>query len=244
VPLNENYQSKVSDAAKPAETRQDETLQKASNSSPYEEHKKILWKKLETYRDKLLRLEQSNRSILLRRIYAKWSFDLSKLSIRGSPAEQLLIERAFKKKNSLCLIPDSDDSELADKDRTKLRSLSRNTSQLELETGLQEAYLGFPFLVGHVGVDTYVRGPLVLFPISLEYRKLGKPSGWYLNFTIFLRCSRGYFIYQLSSVFSQFSQLFFYYFFSLSNNVNCQIFTHCRNYQNNERKIVKNQTGH
>ena len=167
---------------KDEEVSQQNTPKEVANSVSYEQHKFNLKKKLETYRDKLLRLEQSNRSILLRRIYAKWSFDLSKLSIRGSPAEQLLIERAFKKKNSICLIPDSDDSELAGKDRTKLRSLSRNTSQLQLETGLQEAYLGFPFLVGHVGVDTYVRGPLVLFPISIEYRKLVKPSGWYLNF--------------------------------------------------------------
>jgi hypothetical protein len=144
--------------------RQEQTGQKASGSSPYEEHRNILRKKLETYRDKLLRLEQSNRSILLRRIYAKYSFDLSKLSIRGSPVEQLVIERAFQKKNSICLIPDSDDSELADKDRIKLRSLSRTTSQLQLETGLQEAYLGFPFLVGHIGVDTYVRGPWSCFP--------------------------------------------------------------------------------
>lgn len=54
---------------------------------------------------------------------------------------------------------------------------------MELETGLHEAYFGFPFLVGHVGVDNYVKGPLVLFPISIEYRKFGKPSGWYLVFS-------------------------------------------------------------
>ena len=81
------------------------------------------------------------------------------------------------------MIPDSDDSELADKDRIKLRSLYRTLDQLELETGLEEAYLGFPFLVGHVGLDTYVRGPLILFPISIEYRKFGRPSGWFLSFS-------------------------------------------------------------
>jgi Protein of unknown function (DUF4011) len=168
---------------KPVEIPQEETGQKASSLPPYEEHKKILWKKLETYRDKLLRLEQSNRSILLRRIYAKWSFDLAKLSIRGNPIEQLVIERAFQNKNAICLIPDSDDSDLANKERTKLKSLYRTLSQIELETGLLEAYFGFPFLVGHVGIDTYVRAPLVLFPITIVYRKLGRPSGWYLVFS-------------------------------------------------------------
>jgi hypothetical protein len=162
---------------------EEQTIGQPDNSIPFEEHRKILRNKLESYRDKLLRLEQSNRSILLRRIYAKWSFDLSKLSIRGTPPTDLVIERAFQKRNGICLIPDSDNSELADKDRVKLRSLYRTLGQLELETGLEEAYLGFPFLVGHVGLDTYVRGPLILFPISIEYRKFGRPSGWFLSFS-------------------------------------------------------------
>ena len=145
--------------------------------------KEALRKKLEYYRDKLLRIEQRNRSIMLRRVYDKWSFDLAKLVIRGNNSVRKVIEKGVVKKTPICLISDSDNSELADKDRTRLRSLFRNVTQLELETGLQETYFGFPFLVGHVGDDTYVRGPLILFPISIEYRKLAKPSGWYLLFS-------------------------------------------------------------
>ena len=152
-------------------------------STPQPEQHQILKSKLEYYRDKLLQLEQRNRSIMLRRIYDKWSFDLSKLVIRGNSPVKRIIEKAFQKKSQICLVSDSDDSELAEKDRTKLRSLYRNLTQLELETGLKEAYFGFPFIVGHVGVDIYVRAPLVLFPISIEYTKDAKPSGWYLLFS-------------------------------------------------------------
>ena len=59
----------------------------------------------------------------------------------------------------------------------------RNLTQIELETGLQESYLGFPFLEGHIGIDAYIRAPLILFPISIEYQKMGRPPGWYLVFS-------------------------------------------------------------
>lgn len=145
--------------------------------------REVLKKKLEFYRDKLLQIERRNRSIMLRRIYDKWSFDLSKLIIRGQNQVEKLVERALIKKTATCIIPDADDSDLAEKDRIKLRSLCRNITQLELETGLQETYLGFPFLAGHIEQDSYIRGPFVLFPITIEYRKDGRPPGWYVSFS-------------------------------------------------------------
>ena len=55
-------------------------------------------------------------------------------------------------------------------------------TQLEFETGLQGTYLGFPFLVGYIYEDTYVRGPLVLFPVYVEYRREARGAGWYISF--------------------------------------------------------------
>ena len=86
------------------------------NSTSTGQQKLTLKQKLETYRDKLLRLEQRNRSILLRRIYDKWSFDLVRLIIRGNHAVETVIEKALQKKNSVCLISDNDESDLAAKD--------------------------------------------------------------------------------------------------------------------------------
>jgi hypothetical protein len=71
----------------------------------------------------------------------------------------------------------SDKSEAAKKDRTKLRYLFRNITQIEREKGLQETYLGFPFLEGNINNDFYVRGPLILFPILLTYIEGKKQPG-------------------------------------------------------------------
>ena len=68
------------------------------------------------------------------------------------------------------------------KEKYRLRSLYHNVTQIERETGLQDTYLGFPFLVGHVNDNelTYVRGPIVLFPVSIENKQEEKPVGiWY-----------------------------------------------------------------
>lgn len=142
-----------------------------------------LYKKLERYREKLLQIESRNRSITLSRIYDKWCFDLSKIIVRGSSLAEKVAERALLGKNGVCIVADSDDSELAEKYREKLKSLYRNITQVERETGLRDNYLGFPFLEGHIGQDTYVRAPLALFPMSLERRENGKPPGWYVSFS-------------------------------------------------------------
>ncbi len=47
---------------------------------------------------------------------------------------------------------------------------------IEREKGLQETYLGFPFLVGNVNPEFFVRGPFILFPINLEFRQESKAA--------------------------------------------------------------------
>ena len=42
--------------------------------------------------------------------------------------------------------------------------------------------MGFPFVEGHPNPDFYVRGPLVLFPISLYLKRQAKNGGWFLHF--------------------------------------------------------------
>lgn len=120
---------------------------------------------------------------MLRKIYAKWSFDLGKILIKDIKLNERIIEFAFSAKKPLCLIPDSDNSEFAIKEKAKIKSLFRNLVQIERETGRQETYLGFPFLAGHIIADVYVRGPIVLFPITIEHKRDLKPTGWYIVFS-------------------------------------------------------------
>ncbi|MGC1928248.1 MAG: DUF4011 domain-containing protein, partial [Candidatus Nitrosopolaris sp.] len=125
-----------------------------------------VYKKLEIYRDKLLHTDGSNHSILLRRIRDKWCFDLTIIS-----SEKKVVDHALLDRRPIRIRSKSDKSELARKDNARLRYLYRNIVQIEREKGLQETYLGFPFLVGNVNPEFYVRGPLILFPINLEFRQ-------------------------------------------------------------------------
>ena len=136
-----------------------------------------LYKKLEHYRDKLLHTDGRNHSILLRRIRDKWCFDLTVVN-----EEKRVVDHALLDKRSIRIISKADKTELARKDNTRLRYLYRNVIQIERDKGLQETYLGFPFLVGNVNNEFHVRGPLILFPINLEYKQEGKLPGWYIVF--------------------------------------------------------------
>ncbi len=142
-----------------------------------------LYAKLNDYKDKLLRLGKSNRCICLSRIYNKHNFDLSRLLENHSKNIDDLIEQSFKRKKSVCILPDSDSSEEADVMRRHLKDLARNTKQLEDETGSQYCYFGFPFLEGHIDQEHYLRGPLVLFPISIYSGRERNTGGWFVKFT-------------------------------------------------------------
>jgi hypothetical protein len=107
---------------------------------------------------------------------------LNKLHIHDSNLVDKAIECVLLGNNSIRIISESNRSDLAESNRIRLRSLHRNVTQIERETGLQETYLGFPFLVGHIDENEfiYMRGPIVLFPVSIEYRRETKSPGWYL----------------------------------------------------------------
>lgn len=136
-----------------------------------------LYRKLEYYRNRLLKIDTSNRSILLRSIRDQWSFDLAAVS-----SAKDIIDHALSDRKSLCIVSNSDKTKYAENERARLRKLYRNTLEIERETGRQEIYLGFPFVVGHINKQLYVRAPLILFPASVTYREEGRPAGWYLVF--------------------------------------------------------------
>lgn len=137
-----------------------------------------LFKKLEYYRNKVLNIDTRNRSILLRTIRDRWCFDLVEI---GSASK--ILENAITDRRPVCIVPDSDRLRSTEKERTMLQNLYRNITQIRRETGRQEVYLGFPFLVGHVTEQLYVRGPLILFPVSIVYTQESKPFGWYIVFS-------------------------------------------------------------
>jgi len=96
---------------------------------------------------------------------------------------QKVIDHAILDKKPMCIIPNSDESDYANRYRTRIRNLHRNTTQIERETGRQETYLGFLFLQGHISEDRYVRGPFIHFPVYTLYKQEGKLPGWYIVFS-------------------------------------------------------------
>ena len=142
--------------------------------------------KLKGYQNKLLQLGKANRCVCLSRLYNKHNFDLARLLESHSKEIDELIQQSFKRKKPICILPDSDFSEEADKMRRHLKDLARNIKQLEDETGSQYCYFGFPFLEGHLNKEQYVRGPLILFPISVYHGRGGtseKSAGWHVKFS-------------------------------------------------------------
>lgn len=151
-----------------------------------------LAKRLRCYQDKLLQVTHKNRSVLLRRVYMKHNFDLTQADALKEGTVARVLSKAVgniavtlndrkDKGASHNILPESIDSKEADSTRAHLRTLSRNMAQIEEETGQQAGYLGFPFLQGHPAADFFVRGPVVLFPISLARRAEERRSGWFLG---------------------------------------------------------------
>ena len=146
------------------------------------------------YQEKLLQVTQKNRSVSLKKIYSKHNFDLVRLEeIKKGTVEKIVLKTIKNISYALNdsegegqrqnILLDSLEGDEADLTRAKLKKLSRNLRQIEEETSQQTGYLGFPFIQGHPISDFYVRGPLVLFPISLYQKRQVKNGGWFLQFS-------------------------------------------------------------
>ena len=152
-----------------------------------------LVKNYKYYQDKLLQVTQKNRSVLLKKIYHKHNFDLNLIeNLKPGTIEKIVINTIKniemtlndKKDDGLSqnILLDSLENNDADSIRSRLKTLSRNLTQIEEETGQQTGYFGFPFLQGHLNSSFYIRGPLILFPISIEHRRKAKNGGWFIHF--------------------------------------------------------------
>jgi len=141
---------------------------------------KIFVERLKSYRDRLLQVDWRNRSILLKKTHKKWSLDLAMLSGYSPGLAEDLVLQAIRGKGRTCVVRNGDASEEALDIRSSLTQLERSTRTIFEESGLRDIYLGFPFLVGHLDRDHFVRAPIVLFPIRLQHLRDARPSGWYV----------------------------------------------------------------
>lgn len=137
-------------------------------------------RRLEVFRDRLLQVDWRNRSILLKRTAARWSYDLS----ARPPADELCAQAvgiALAGAGRVRLVADSDDSPPAQESRKNLTQQARAARLVLEETGLEHTFIGFPFVVGHIDKDHFVRAPLALFPARLVRTRGARGFGWYLE---------------------------------------------------------------
>lgn len=150
------------------------------DQQPSDSHRLGLSQKLKRFQDKSLKVDSRSPSIFLRKTSDKKSIDLTILE-NFSETKANLLKIIFNQKKSVCILKTSDSEEFLNQDG-KLKKLYRTTNLLFEETGQKTLFVGFPFLEGHL-IDgfSYIRAPLVLFPVSLSFEKTKKPPGWYLT---------------------------------------------------------------
>lgn len=133
---------------------------------------------LSRLRDQLLDISTRNRSVRLHHIYDHWAFDLSTLiPFYGKEFVNELIESALKRKPQIKILPINTNEEKIQKLSNKLNKLYRNISEIEIEKGLYDLNIGFPFLSGLTADGKIIQAPILLMPVKLEktFPKRGQP---------------------------------------------------------------------
>lgn len=132
------------------------------------------------YRDRMLQVDWRNRSILLRRTDKKWALDLGALWKGDLEKLDDALKKAVWTRSPITLVKDSEKGAEAEDARSSLTYLERSTRLIYEETGVSDTYLAFPFVTGHAGQESFVRAPLVLFPVRLERVRANGATGWSL----------------------------------------------------------------
>lgn len=121
-------------------------------------------------RDKLNNISKRNRSIVLKKLYDKWSFDLTRSSVEITES----IVEGLKKNSTKSFSLLTKDEEKDAANTRKLTTLYRNIKGIEDETGVHDFYLGTPFVSGTFSDGTFFQAPLFLYPIRLEKDSVNK----------------------------------------------------------------------
>jgi very-short-patch-repair endonuclease len=126
---------------------------------------------LKTLRDRLLNLSSRNRSIKLNRLDAKWCFDLSQLNEFDLELPNQILEHCLGSNEAIPLLPKPSEKnqEKHQKLDRNLTYLSRSITEIKNEKGMEDLYIGFPFLRGMPkGSDTAIQAPIFLLPVKIE----------------------------------------------------------------------------
>lgn len=139
---------------------------------------------LSKYKERLINISSRNRSLVTKKLYKKNSFDLFKLKKFNSNIDLEIIDMLINRKEGAVTLlqdpykyhKDTEAEEMLDYSQS-LSYLVREISSIEKETGRYELYVGYPFVEGYFKDKTFVKAPLLLFPVRIY----NKNDNWYIE---------------------------------------------------------------
>ena len=130
---------------------------------------------LQSYLRRLTNLSGSNRSLLLLRLISEQCIDIHKFDFALNKPSFQIIQNLISHKAE---IPVSAILDSRDKDSNKLSQHLKKIHRVDKfifdERGSKDLYVGWPFIRGKFLDDTFVRAPLLFFPVTLN----SKPEVW------------------------------------------------------------------
>ncbi|WP_164723709.1 AAA domain-containing protein [Thermosipho globiformans] len=144
---------------------------------------------LEQYKNRLVDISTRNRTLCLTKLYKRRSFDLFLLEEYFNGIIEKVLEHIINRNGKKVCILDIENINIINEDEEDLiknelsnfshilRTIKREIDLIEKETGRYELFVAYPFIEGKFLDGTYVKSPIFLFPVKLDYSN-GK---WYLE---------------------------------------------------------------
>jgi len=130
------------------------------------------------YRNRLIEISGRSRSLYAKGIAKRQSYNLGKLLEHPDDANSLIDflwntgvrkYKLFSGKQTVDLlkdVPQQLHKKTVEAEHNALKALQREMDSMEHETGRYELFVGYPYVVGHLGSST-VKAPLILFPARI-----------------------------------------------------------------------------
>ncbi len=139
---------------------------------------------LKTYLRRLINLSSANRSLLLMNLPKSQFLDLHDLDfVLNQPSFEMISQLVSGKKQiPLCEVTDPRDVRNNEISK-QMAQIRRTCETIEEERGVQDLFVGYPFIKGKFMDGTPVRCPLLFFPVTLRKGQLKGASvqQWYLE---------------------------------------------------------------
>ncbi len=136
---------------------------------------------LEVLRDRLLHTDFRNPSVRVQRANTPRNYDLALSETMDPGVTERILHAALAGRGRECLVPSGDLSPDSLVHRKVLYKVARTVRLVRDETGVDDLYVGFPFLTGHLPDGHHIRGPIFLFPATLEKRANDPQPGWFVS---------------------------------------------------------------